>query len=71
MAEFLQLFVKGFWNTLAEMSPYLLFGFFVAGVLSVFISAGIWGEGQGLYNTELVQYVYRAARRLREREFLA
>jgi uncharacterized protein len=26
------------WNTLAEMSPYLLFGFFVAGLLSVFIS---------------------------------
>jgi uncharacterized membrane protein YraQ (UPF0718 family) len=39
MAEFLELFVKGFWSTLAEMSPYLLFGFFVAGVLSVFISA--------------------------------
>jgi len=41
MGQFLQLFVKGFWNTLAEMSPYLLFGFFVAGVLSVFISAGL------------------------------
>jgi len=39
MAELLELFVKGFWDTLAEMSPYLLFGFFVAGVLSVFISA--------------------------------
>jgi uncharacterized membrane protein YraQ (UPF0718 family) len=39
MAGFLELFVKGFWGTLAEMSPYLLFGFFVAGVLSVFISA--------------------------------
>jgi uncharacterized membrane protein YraQ (UPF0718 family) len=39
MTEFIELFVKGFWGTLAEMSPYLLFGFFVAGVLSVFISA--------------------------------
>ncbi len=27
-----------FWNTIAEMSPYLLFGFFVAGVISVLIS---------------------------------
>ena len=39
MGQFLRLFIKGFWGTLAEMSPYLLFGFFVAGVLSVFISA--------------------------------
>ena len=39
------------WSVLAEMSPYLLFGFFVAGVLSVFISAD-WVEhhlgGRGL-----------------------
>lgn len=27
-----------FWNTLCEMAPYLLFGFFVAGMLSIFIS---------------------------------
>lgn len=27
-----------FWATVAEMSPFLLFGFFVAGVLSVFVS---------------------------------
>ena len=39
MVDFLQVFAKDFWGTLAEMSPYLLFGFFVAGVLSVFISA--------------------------------
>ena len=39
MVEFVEIFIKGFWDTLAEMSPYLLFGFFVAGVLSVFISA--------------------------------
>ena len=28
-----------FWDVLSEMSPYLLFGFFVAGILSVLISA--------------------------------
>lgn len=28
-----------FWHVLAEMAPYLLFGFLVAGILSVFISA--------------------------------
>ncbi len=28
-----------FWDVLAEMSPYLLFGFLVAGILSVFIGA--------------------------------
>ena len=27
-----------FWATVAEMSPYLLFGFAIAGVLSVFVS---------------------------------
>ncbi len=27
-----------FWAVLAEMSPYLLFGFLVAGVLWVFVS---------------------------------
>ena len=39
------------WSVLAEMAPYLLFGFFVAGVLSVFISPE-WVEhhlgGRGL-----------------------
>ncbi len=30
--------ILGFWTTLTAMSPYLLFGFFVSGVLSVFIS---------------------------------
>ena len=30
--------VVEFWGTLAEMSPYLLFGFLAAGILSVFIS---------------------------------
>ena len=30
--------IAGFWGVLGEMSPYLLFGFFVAGVLSVLMS---------------------------------
>ncbi len=32
-------FFADFWDVLAEMAPYLLFGFAVAGLLSVFISA--------------------------------
>lgn len=30
--------MNGLWQTLCEMAPYLLFGFFAAGVLSVFLS---------------------------------
>ena len=36
--EFIEKIVIEFWNTIAEMSPYLLFGFFVAGAISVLIS---------------------------------
>jgi uncharacterized membrane protein YraQ (UPF0718 family) len=38
MSEFVMSILTDFWNTVAEMSPYLLFGFFMAGVLSVFVS---------------------------------
>ncbi|MHC4643577.1 MAG: SO_0444 family Cu/Zn efflux transporter, partial [Planctomycetota bacterium] len=38
MAEYLKSIIWGFWATVAEMSPYLLFGFFVAGLLSVLVS---------------------------------
>ena len=38
MAEFVKILLVDFWATIAEMSPYLLFGFFVAGLISVFIS---------------------------------
>ena len=38
MVEFAESIVVGFWETVAQMSPYLLFGFFVAGLLSVFLS---------------------------------
>jgi uncharacterized membrane protein YraQ (UPF0718 family) len=36
--DILQKIIVSFWVTIAEMSPYLLFGFFAAGLLSVFIS---------------------------------
>ena len=38
MADFSKSIIVDFWATIAEMSPYLLFGFFVAGVLSVLVS---------------------------------
>jgi uncharacterized membrane protein YraQ (UPF0718 family) len=38
MTELIQTFVQDLWHTLAEMSPYLLFGFLIAGLLSVLIS---------------------------------
>lgn len=39
MIDFLETIGVDFWGVLAEMSPYLLFGFAVAGLLSVFINA--------------------------------
>jgi uncharacterized membrane protein YraQ (UPF0718 family) len=39
MLDYLQMLAVKFWATMTEMSPYLLFGFLVAGLLSVFISA--------------------------------
>jgi hypothetical protein len=38
MVDFLKTIAIDFWHTIAEMSPYLLFGFFVAGALSVLVS---------------------------------
>jgi len=38
MSEYIKTIIIDFWNTVAEMSPYLLFGFFVAGILSVLVS---------------------------------
>jgi len=38
MVDFIKLIITDFWGTIAEMSPYLLFGFFVAGLLSVLVS---------------------------------
>lgn len=39
MFEILSTIGLEFWYVLSEMAPYLLFGFFVAGLLSVLISA--------------------------------
>ncbi len=41
MTEFAKSILLDFWATVAEMSPYLLFGFFVAGILSAFISQSV------------------------------
>ena len=38
MTDFAKSIAIGFWVTVVEMSPYLLFGFLVAGILSVLIS---------------------------------
>lgn len=38
MAAFAVSILKDFWATVTEMSPYLLFGFLVAGILSVLVS---------------------------------
>ena len=38
MIDYIKTIIVDFWNTVAEMSPYLLFGFFVAGILSAFVS---------------------------------
>ena len=41
MLPTMMIIIHEFWQTLAEMAPYLLFGFFVAGLLSVFISPAV------------------------------
>jgi len=38
MGVYIKTIIVDFWNTVAEMSPYLLFGFFMAGILSVLVS---------------------------------
>jgi uncharacterized membrane protein YraQ (UPF0718 family) len=37
MADFIKMIALGFWDTALEMAPYLLFGFLVAGLLSVLL----------------------------------
>jgi uncharacterized membrane protein YraQ (UPF0718 family) len=52
MADFIKLIIMDFWGTIAEMSPYLLFGFFVAGLLSVLVSQQLVEKhlgGRGLW----------------------
>ncbi len=38
ITQYLNQVFLDFWGTIAEMSPYLLFGFFIAGILSILIS---------------------------------
>ncbi len=52
MVDFIKLIITDFWGTIAEMSPYLLFGFFVAGLLSVLVSQQLVEKhlgGRGLW----------------------
>ncbi len=52
MAEIIYVFALASWETLREMAPYLLFGFFVAGVLSVMIQPEVVERhlgGRGLW----------------------
>ena len=41
MVDYLKSIIWDFWAVVAEMSPYLLFGFFVAGLLSVLVSQSL------------------------------
>jgi hypothetical protein len=41
MADIIKSIIVDFWATIAEMSPYLLFGFLVAGILSVLASQSL------------------------------
>ena len=41
MTEFIKTIIISFWDTLAEMAPYLLFGFFAAGILSALVSQSV------------------------------
>jgi len=52
MVNFAKSIIMDFWGTVAEMSPYLLFGFFVAGTLSVLVSQRLVERhlgGTGIY----------------------
>jgi uncharacterized membrane protein YraQ (UPF0718 family) len=41
ISQYLKQALFDFWGTITEMSPYLLFGFFVAGILSILISPNL------------------------------
>ncbi len=52
MVDFIETLVVDFWATLCEMAPYLLFGFFIAGLLSVLVSQSVVERhlgGRGLW----------------------
>ncbi len=41
MTNYLLMFINEFWSVLTEMSPYLLFGFLMAAVISLFLSPAV------------------------------
>ena len=47
MVERIKVFVAEFWGTFSEMSPFLLFGFGIAGVLSVLVSRDFFAQTLG------------------------
>ncbi len=52
MTDFVKSIAMGFWDTVLEMSPYLLFGFFMAGLLSVLVAKQLVEKhlgGRGLW----------------------
>jgi uncharacterized membrane protein YraQ (UPF0718 family) len=52
MTDFVKTIAMGFWNTVLAMSPYLLFGFFMAGLLGVLVSKQLVQKhlgGRGLW----------------------
>jgi len=54
LSEFLINFLRSFWSTLGEMAPFLLFGFFVAGVLAVFFRSELIEKHLGGHGTAAV-----------------
>jgi uncharacterized membrane protein YraQ (UPF0718 family) len=57
--EYIKILIVKFWITMTEMSPYLLFGFFAAGVLSIFISARtlVCSEGGAVWCPDAVVFL--------------
>lgn len=52
MADYAKMIITSFWATIIEMAPYLLFGFFMAGLLSVLVSQRLVEKhlgGRGLW----------------------
>ena len=54
MNDFIKSIVIDFWTTIAEMSPYLLFGFLAAGILSVLVSQRVVERQAIKYSSAIV-----------------
>lgn len=44
ISEVLSEYVQSFWHLLCEMAPYLLLGFFIAGLLQAFVSRSMFSR---------------------------